>query len=222
MLGKLQKKRRYFESPYGVWGPRVPRPGGWRVQGGGPPEAPLLLEVGCGTGEFAVWIAERCPTQLVIGLDRKADRLATGCGLAAEKKLSNVAFWHGDALVLAEAFSPGEVSTLWLHYPDPYPKRRQEKHRLVHPRFLWQYARILAAEGRLHLRTDVRPLYEYALEQLRQAGWTVVYHSPDLRPGEGPPEAHFPTRFFYRQPEPLHYLEARPPSFFIKSFGPFR
>ncbi|RMF51715.1 MAG: tRNA (guanine(46)-N(7))-methyltransferase TrmB [Bacteroidetes bacterium] len=211
MLGKLEKKRRYFDSPYGVWGGRVPPPGQWRARWALPPEAPLLLEIGCGTGEFAVWMAERYPAQLVIGLDRKADRLATGCHLAAQKGLPNIGFWHGDAFLVAEAFAPGEVTTIWLHHPDPYPKRRQEKHRLVHPRFLWQYARILASEGRLHLRTDAPGLYEYALDQLHQANWRVVYHSPNLAPEEGPPEAHFPTRFFHRRPGPLHYIEALPP-----------
>jgi tRNA (guanine-N7-)-methyltransferase len=108
-------------------------------------------------------------------------------------------------------FSPGEVYELWLNYPDPYPKRRHEKHRLTHPRFLRLYYHVLAPTGRLHLRTDDEALYQYSLEQLQTAGWKVVLATPDLLPQEGPEEAHFETEFRRRKGGTIHYIQAHHP-----------
>ncbi|GIV23510.1 MAG: tRNA (guanosine(46)-N7)-methyltransferase TrmB [Bacteroidia bacterium] len=211
MLGKQEKKRRYLSSPYALYGERVPSAGQWRSQLGFQPGVPLLLEIGCGKGDFAVYVAERYPHFLVVGLDRRADRLAAGCHWASEKNLKNVFFWHGDALTLEAHFSPGEVYELWLNYPDPYPKRRHEKHRLTHPRFLRLYYHVLAPTGRLHLRTDDEALYQYSLEQLQTAGWKVVLATPDLLPQEGPEEAHFETEFRRRKGGTIHYIQAHHP-----------
>ncbi|MCS7162901.1 MAG: tRNA (guanosine(46)-N7)-methyltransferase TrmB [Bacteroidia bacterium] len=211
MLGKQEKRRRYATSPYALYGEKVPSAGEWRHRLGFPPQNPLLLEVGCGKGEFAVFLAERYPAALVIGLDRRADRLAAGCRLAQQKNLANVYFWHGDALTLASAFNPGEVEAIWLNYPDPYPKARQAKHRLTHPRFLWQYAYILQPEGKLHLRTDSEALFLFTLEQLEAQGWSILYANPALPPDSGPPEAYFPTTFALRTGAPIRYLEAAAP-----------
>nr|BAL57453.1 tRNA (guanine-N7-)-methyltransferase [uncultured Bacteroidetes bacterium] len=156
--------------------------------------------------------AEHHPTYLVIGLDRRADRLAEGCRLAALKKLPSIGFWHGDALLLSTHFAPQEVNEIWLNYPDPYPKRRHEKHRLMHPRYLWQYTYVLKPGGRLHLRTDSRDLYAYALDQLHTQGWHILLATPDLMPGEGPPPAHWETLFRQRKGGTIHYIEAVPPA----------
>lgn len=209
MLGKTEKKRRYQASSYAVFGERVPLPGRWRQQVGLSAEAPLLLEIGCGKGEFAVYLAQRYPDALVVGLDRRADRLATGCRLAQEAQLGNILFWHGDALALEAAFMPGEVSEIWLNYPDPYPKARHAKHRLVHPRFLRLYRTILRPGGSLHMRTDSPDLYFYALAQLSENGWCISFRMPDLRPGEAPEVAFFETEFRRRKGGPIHYIHAR-------------
>ncbi|MEN2992320.1 MAG: tRNA (guanosine(46)-N7)-methyltransferase TrmB [Bacteroidia bacterium] len=211
MLGKQEKRRRYAASPHALYGEKVPSAGQWRSRLGFPLQTPLLLEVGCGKGEFAVFLAERYPAALVVGLDRRADRLAAGCRTAQQKHLSNVYFWHGDALTLASAFSAGEVQAIWLNYPDPYPKARQAKHRLTHPRFLWQYAHILEPGGRLHLRTDSEALFLFTLEQLEAQGWPILYATSDLSPDSGPPEAHFLTTFALRTRAPIRYLEALAP-----------
>lgn len=208
MLGKAEKKQRYWASVHAIFGERVPAPGRWRAQVGLPESASLFLEIGCGKGEFAVYLAQRHPEALVVGLDRRADRLATGCRLAAEAKLKNVLFWYGDALVLEAAFMPGEVSEIWLNYPDPYPKARHAKHRLVHPRFLRLYRTILRPGGSLYLRTDSPELYAYALAQLEENGWTIHYSTPSLQPGEAPEIAFFETEFRRRKGGPIHYIHA--------------
>ena len=208
-LGKTEKKRRYLASAYAVFGAGVPAPGQWRAQVGLPESAPIFLEIGCGKGEFAVQLAQQHPEALVVGLDRRADRLATGCRLAAEAHLNNVLFWHGDALVLEAAFMPGEVSEIWLNYPDPYPKARHAKHRLVHPRFLRLYRTTLRPGGSLHMRTDAPGLYFYALAQLSENGWCISFSTPDLQPGEAPELAFFETEFRRRKGGPIHYIHAR-------------
>lgn len=209
MLGKLEKRQRFLASPYALCGDRLPAPGEWRRQLGIPLTAPLILEIGCGKGEFAVYLAQRYPEALIIGLDRKADRLATACRLATEKNLSNTRFWHGDALLLETAFIPHEVSTLWLNYPDPYPKKRHEKHRLLHPKFLRLYHKILQPGGEIFFRTDDPGLYEYGLEQLITYGWEILKASPNLQPGEADEAAYFETEFYRRKGGRIHYIHAR-------------
>lgn len=211
MLGKLEKRRRFFASPYALYGDRVPKPGLWRAVLGLPEHAPLLLDIGCGKGEFAVYMAQQHPDWLVIGMERRADRLATGCRLAAEAHLQNVYFWHGDALNIEATFVPAEVSVIWLNYPDPYPKRRHEKHRLLHPKFLRLYARVLAPQGELYFRTDDPAFYEYALEKLTTEGWKVLFATPNLQPGEAEAPAYFETEFRQRKGGTIHYIHAQRP-----------
>ncbi|MEN3040876.1 MAG: tRNA (guanosine(46)-N7)-methyltransferase TrmB [Bacteroidia bacterium] len=212
MLGKQEKKRRYLASPYALYGERVPQRGLWRHSLGFSEEAQLILEVGCGKGEFAVHLAQQQPEALVIGLDRRADRLAAGCRMAAAASLSNIRFWHGDALTLEAHFAPGEVSVLWFNYPDPYPKRRHEKHRLFHSRFLRLYRTILRPGGELFFRSDSLMLYEYSLQKLMEDGWQIVFSSAELQPGEAPESAYFPTDFHQRQGGAIRYIHAVLPS----------
>lgn len=211
MLGKLEKKRRFFASPYALYGDRVPEPGSWRAALGLPVHTPFLLDIGCGKGEFAVYMAQRHPDWLVVGLERRADRLATGCRMAAEAHLQNVYFWHGDALSIEAAFASGEVSVIWLNYPDPYPKRRHEKHRLLHPKFLRLYGRVLAPQGELYFRTDAPAFYEYALDKLIAEGWDILFATPTLQPGEADDPAYFETEFRQRKGGAIHYIHARRP-----------
>ncbi|MDW8057203.1 MAG: tRNA (guanosine(46)-N7)-methyltransferase TrmB [Bacteroidia bacterium] len=210
MLGKLEKKRRYLESPYALYGENVPKPGTWRSSMGVPPETPLILEIGCGKGEFAVYMAQRYPESLVIGLDRRADRLYAGCRSASQLALPNVRFWHGDALTLEAHFAPAEVSIIWLNYPDPYPKKRHEKHRLLHPKFLRIYRIILSPGGALFFRTDDEALYLYSLEQLSQSHWQIVQATSDLQPEEADPAAYVETEFQRRKGGRIHYIHAIP------------
>ncbi|MCS7296770.1 MAG: tRNA (guanosine(46)-N7)-methyltransferase TrmB [Bacteroidia bacterium] len=210
MLSKIEKRRRYYAHPVALYGEKVPSPAAWRETLGFSPDAPFFLDLGCGKGEFAVYLAQRYPHALVVGLDRRADRLATGCRIASERGVHNVRFWHADALLLETHLGLAEVSTLWLNYPDPYPKRRHEKHRLLHPRFLRLYQRILMRGGSLFLRTDEPNLYFYSLEQLREAGWEIVWATPCLLPGEVEEEAaYFETEFYRKRGGTIHYIHAR-------------
>lgn len=210
MRSKREKRQRYRESPYALWGSRVPAPGTWRKSLGYPEHVPLLLDVGCGKGEFSVFTAEKRPEWLIVGLDRKAERLEMGVRRAEMHRLSNVYFWHGDAQTLHSSFAQGEVQEIWLNYPDPYPKARHAKHRLVHPRFLWQYEWILSEGGLLHMRTDDENLYYYAQEQLQAAGWSIERAVLLLEEGaEG--SLWVETEFYLKKGRIVRYLCAKRP-----------
>ncbi len=208
MLGKLEKKRRYYASPYALYSKKVPLPGGWRARLNFPEEAPLILEVGCGKGDFSLSVARLQPRALVIGLDRKADRLYAAVRAAEMQRLANAYFWQGDALLLEAAFAPGEASEIWLVHPDPYPKPRQAKHRLTHPRFLRLYHRILRPGGLLHLRTDHEDLWRYSEEQLGIQGARLLWSGIVQSDKPATPWLMIETDFQRKKGGPTYYLQA--------------
>lgn len=141
----------------------------------------IVLELACGKGEYTVGLAEAFPNRNFIGIDIKGDRIARGSAAAEERGLTNVAFLRTDIRYLADFFAPGEVDEIWITFPDPQPRPRQEKHRLTHPRFLAVYKSIMAPGGTLHLKTDSADLFAYSLEQLRQdSGFTDLQYTTDL------------------------------------------
>jgi tRNA (guanine-N7-)-methyltransferase len=208
MLGKLEKKRRYWASPYALYGEKVPPPGHWRQQVGFSEETPLILEVGCGKGDFSIALAKFLPEVLVIGMDRKADRLYAAVRTAETLHLPNVFFWQGDALLLEATFAAGEVSEIWLVHPDPYPKPRQAKHRLTHPRFLRLYHHILQPQGLLHLRTDDELLWHYSEEQLLLQGAQIHWSGKVTPPHLPSPWLTIETDFQRKKGGPTYYLQA--------------
>jgi len=208
MLGKLEKKNRYYGSSYALYGERVPAPGQWRRQFGFPEGSPLILEVGCGKGHFSLGVAKLMPRALVIGLDRKADRLYAAVREAEAQGISNAYFWQADALFLEASFAPGEVSEIWLVHPDPYPKARQAKHRLTHPCFLRIYKYILKAEGRLHLRTDDPSLWQYSESQLILVGATLAWSGPVNLAFPPSPWLTIETDFQRKKGGVTYYLQA--------------
>lgn len=132
-------------------------------------ENPLVLEVGCGKGEYTVGLAQRHPDQNFLGLDIKGERIWRGSTRAAALGLPNVGFVRMMAHALDLHFAPWELSEIWLTFPDPRPRERDSKRRLTSPRFLNLYQRLLAPGGLVHLKTDSAVLHAYTLETL--AGW---------------------------------------------------
>ncbi|WP_019986641.1 tRNA (guanosine(46)-N7)-methyltransferase TrmB [Rudanella lutea] len=141
---------------------------------------PIVLELACGKGEYTVGLAEKTPDRNFIGVDIKGDRIARGSQLAFQKGLNNVAFLRTDIQYLREFFEPGEVSEIWITFPDPQPRDKQEKHRLTHRRFLDIYTELLQPGGILHLKTDNAPFFEYSLETLPANGFTDLISTRDL------------------------------------------
>lgn len=140
---------------------------------------PIVIELGCGKGEYTLAMARRNPTGNYIGVDRKGARLWRGCKDALAESLSNVAFLRIAIDHLDYYFAPGEVSEIWVTFPDPQPKR--ERRRLVSPPFVSIYRKILPQGGGvLHLKTDSRMLYTYLLKTAAQEKWSVLESIEDV------------------------------------------
>lgn len=129
-----------------------------------------VLELGAGTGLFSVELASRNPRKMFLACDVKADRLQKGARIAEEKQLANISFLRAHANQLEEILAPNGLKEIWLTFPDPYPKKRQAKHRLTHPSFLGIYQKLLGKNGQLYFKTDNRALFDWSLEQLVVGG----------------------------------------------------
>ena len=142
---------------------------------------PIVLEFGCGKGEYAVGLARRFPEKNYIGVDIKGARMWTGAKSAVKEGISNVAFLRTNIELITRFFEPGEVSEIWITFPDPQMKKVRK--RLTSSRFLELYREILVADGIVHLKTDSPFLYTYtdALVKLNNMPTEVntsdLYHS---------------------------------------------
>lgn len=141
---------------------------------------PIVLELGCGKGEYTVGLAAAYPDRNFIGIDIKGDRIARGSQVALESGLTNVAFLRTDIRYLPEFFGEEEVDEIWITFPDPQPLDKQEKHRLTHAAFLQMYRAILKPAGLLHLKTDHAPFFAFSLDSLSRNGYSIVASTTDL------------------------------------------
>jgi tRNA (guanine-N7-)-methyltransferase len=140
----------------------------------------IILELACGRGEYTVGLAQAYPEKNFIGIDRKGDRLWHGSQFAIDHQLSNVGFLRTLVNHLDLFFAPGEVSEIWIVFPDPRPKNRDEKRRLTHPRFLDLYQQLIRQDGWVRLKTDNPGLFEYTLEVLQNRGVRDLTYTRDL------------------------------------------
>lgn len=141
---------------------------------------PIIIELGCGKGEYTVGLAERNPSTNYIGLDLKGNRIWRGAKTALESDMSNVGFVRTRIENLEHIFAEGEVDEIWITFPDPQPTEKREKRRLTAPRFVEMYKKILKPGGLIHLKTDNAPFYEYTLEQVKEQGYNLITSTADL------------------------------------------
>jgi len=135
---------------------------------------PLVLELACGKGEYAVGLGRQFPDKNFIGLDVKGNRMYIGARYALENKLANVAFLRTEIDKIAGYFAPGEVSEIWITFPDPQLRLSKAKKRLTHPRFLRLYQQILQAGGKVNLKTDSPVLYQFTKMVIELYGLQTV------------------------------------------------
>ncbi len=126
----------------------------------------IVIELACGWGEYAISLAEKFPNINFIGIDIKGDRIWKGSQYAQENGLENVVFLRTHIVEILNLFDENEVDEMWLTFPDPRPKDRDEKHRLSNKQFLEKYQQILRAEGWFKFKTDNTELFEYTLQVL--------------------------------------------------------
>lgn len=141
---------------------------------------PIVLELGCGKGEYTVGLSRLFPEQNFIGIDRKGARIWRGAKTINEEGIMNAAFMRVQIQHLGSIFEPREVSSIWITFPDPQPQKTREKSRLTAPKFLEMYRELLVPGGRMHLKTDSEPLYEYSLKSAIAAGATIHMSTSDL------------------------------------------
>ncbi|MCX8019688.1 MAG: tRNA (guanosine(46)-N7)-methyltransferase TrmB [Chitinophagaceae bacterium] len=149
---------------------------------------PIVLELACGKGEYAVGLGRMYPEKNFIGVDIKGNRMWVGARKALEEHLKNIAFLRTQIEMIHLYFAPNEVSEIWLTFPDPHLKLSKAKKRLTHPRFLRLYKQILQPGGYIHLKTDSPALYSFTKKVIDFYGCLLIedkeniYDEPDVPP----------------------------------------
>ena len=141
---------------------------------------PIVLELGCGKGEYTIGLAEKTLDKNFIGIDIKGDRILNGAKNAMRKKLNNVHFLRCQIELLNHCFSTNEVDEIWITFPDPQIKLRRHKLILTHPNFLTLYQKILKKHSIIHLKTDSEFLYGYTLGIIQSQGHRVICSNHDI------------------------------------------
>lgn len=122
---------------------------------------PIILELACGKGEYAVGLARLYPEKNFMGIDLKGNRIWVGAKKAMQQNLNNAAFLRTQIDQVCDYFSKNEVEAIWITFPDPQLRRSKAKKRLTHPKFLRLYQQFLAPGGLIHLKTDSPDLYKF-------------------------------------------------------------
>lgn len=164
---------------------------------------PLVLELGCGKGEYTVGLAERYPNKNFVGVDIKGARFWRGAKTAIEQKISNAAFIRTQIELIEHVFEQNEVDEIWITFPDPQIKYKRTKHRLTNLQFLERYKKVLKADGLVHLKTDSEFMHGYTLGILHGLGCEVLYANHNVYKLEGSPKEVTEIQTFYEN----QYLE---------------
>ncbi len=186
--------------------------GKWRTVFGN--TNPIHVEIGMGKGQFLLTLAKQNPEVNYIGIERYSSVLLR----ALEKydteeycPLKNIRFICMDAFELPEVFELGEVDKIYLNFSDPWPKARHARRRLTSVQFFAQYNQVLAKDGAVEFKTDNRPLFEFSLEQVEEAGWRLLAYTFDLHHDEKMNVGNIMTEYeakFSAMGNPIHKLIA--------------
>ena len=171
---------------------------------------PITLELGCGKGDYTLALARIHPERNYIGVDIKGARLWRGAKTAVEEPLKNVAFIRTRIELIDRFFAEDEVSEIWITFCDPQPKKPNK--RLTAPRFLDTYARMLAPDSTMHLKTDSQELYDYTLNEVLPTRDVEIIASTDNLynsdyEGEAKLTQTFYERMFLAEGKPITYIK---------------
>ena len=166
-------------------------------------ENPIIIELGCGKGEYSVGLAERFPDKNFVGIDIKGARFWRGAKTAVESGMHNVAFVRTQIELIDHIFSEQEVDEIWITFPDPQIKYKRTKHRMTNTEFLKLYKKILKPNGVVNLKTDSEFMHGYTLGLLHGEGHEVIYANHNVYKNEGAPVEVIGIQTFYEK----QYLE---------------
>lgn len=147
---------------------------------------PIVLELACGKGEYAVGLGRMFPGSNHIGIDVKGNRLWVGARQALREGLSNVAFVRNQIGMINDCFAANEVSEIWITFPDPQLRASRAKKRLTHPAFLRRFQQFTSPDGYLHLKTDSPDLYLFTKKVIEMYGLPLWEDIPDINELESP------------------------------------
>ena len=174
---------------------------------------PIILELACGKGEYALGLGRMYPGCNYVGVDVKGNRLWKGAKTALAENLENVAFLRTQIDRITDYFNPGEIAGIWITFPDPQLRLSKMKKRLTHPKFLRLYKQVLSPGATLHLKTDSPDLYGFTREVISLFDLEVVEDLPDIQQaGKIKPELEIKTHYEaldIAQSSRVHYLAFR-------------
>ena len=173
---------------------------------------PIIIELGCGKGEYSTELAKLNPEKNFIGIDIKGARFWRGAKTAVDEGLNNIAFVRSQIELIDKIFSMGEVSEIWITFPDPQIKFKREKHRLINLKFINLYKNILVPNGIINLKTDSEFLHGYMLGLIKSTNFLeLIYANHNIYNNSGAPDDVLSIQTFYE----LKFLKQKKPITFI-------
>lgn len=174
---------------------------------------PLVLELGCGKGEYTVGLAKKYPGINFVGIDKKGARMWRGGKTSQVENIANTAFLRVKVEQIGYCFGPNEVDEIWITFPEPVPKARRSKKRLTSVRFLELYRSLLKPGGIVHLKTDNSDFFDFTLETISALNCPLLYQTRDLYQsgyaGDAPQiQTHYETKFL-KDGVRINYLKFR-------------
>lgn len=174
----------------------------------------IVLELGCGKGEYSVALAREHPEKNFIGIDIKGARFWRGAKTALEEELNNVGFIRSQIELVDDLFAEDEVDEIWITFPDPQIKYKRTKHRLTNSEFLQKYKKILKPGGVVNLKTDSEFMHGYTLGLLHGEGHEILQSNHDVYKNEYSPKEVTGIQTFYEkqyleQGKPITYIQFR-------------
>lgn len=175
-------------------------------------DQPIVLELGCGKGEYCLGLAEMFPEKNFLGIDIKGARFWRGAKTALENGLDNVGFLRTQIELIDHIFEKNEIDEIWITFPDPQIKYKRTKHRLTNTEFLQKYKYILKEDGIVNLKTDSEFMHGYTLGLLHGEGHEILEANHNVYKNEYSPKEVVGIQTFYEK----QYLEQNKPITYIK------
>jgi len=214
----LPKPNIYVQALLGEFSPwafdeeRAPEyRGQWRAEFGVEEESPLDLEIGTGNGFHFAWRAQQNPSRALVGIELKYKPLIQSIRRARANESTNARMVRYNARLIDDLFAPGELNDIFIHHPDPWPKKSQKKHRLIQSDFLVRMYKLQSAGSVVEFKTDSEDYFDWALPLFEESPYKILGSTRDLHNSEYAAE-NFVTQFetlFLKKGQPIYYARLK-------------